>query len=163
MGDFEKIVILQQSLEAARDAHKKALADIEPDLQAVTRTLELLRRGESLRKEYTELTTKTAKLVSVLENDLIAELRQKKTQLLGLIAIARRNGGVLATKDAKRLLLRSGLMKQTKNASNIIYNVIKRSERFKHVGSGTYRLVDIPVRATFKPSEPIDVQTAKPQ
>ncbi|MGB9236135.1 MAG: hypothetical protein WCC04_17135 [Terriglobales bacterium] len=133
MGDFDTIITLQHKLQNARDMAQRDLDQIDRQLQAVTLTLELL------RKEGPSKPTGVAS-----EGDVLAELRTKNTQLAGLVAIARRNGGVLLTKDAKHLLQRSGLMKPSKNASNILYNVIKRSERFEHIGTGQYRLKSRP-------------------
>jgi hypothetical protein len=127
--EFERIMALQRKLMGQRDVAKRELEEIDHQLQAVSLTLELLRKDGS------------SKAVTVTsEQEILTELRTKKTQVPALVAIARHNGGILLTKDAKHLLQRAGLMKATKNASNILYNVINRSERFDHIGSGRYRL-----------------------
>jgi hypothetical protein len=127
---FDRLAELRQQLEDKRDSAKHNFEEKERDLQAVLKTMELL-RSQGREDVVVTLTGEAA---------LVLELRRKKTQLHALIAIARNNGGKLLTRDAKRLLQQAGLMKQTKNASNILYNVINRSERFKHVGSGEYEL-----------------------
>ena len=132
MGDFqefEPIMALQRKLQSLKDVAKRDLEEIDRQLHAVATTLELLRK---------ETSPKVGSVAS--EQEILAELRTKKTQVPALIAIARHNGGILLTKDAKYLLQRAGLMKVTKNASNILYNVINRSERFDNIGPGKYRL-----------------------
>jgi hypothetical protein len=146
MGDsqeFEPIMALQRKLQSQKDVAKRDLEEIERQLQAVATTLELLRK---------ETSQKTVHVTS--EQEILAELRTKKTQVPALIAIARHNGGILLTKDAKYLLQRAGLMKVTKNASNILYNVINRSERFENIGPGRYRLKVSSIAATT-PGNPV--------
>jgi hypothetical protein len=142
--DFESVTALQRKLQSQKDVAKRDLEEIERKLQAVATTLELLRNDGS---------QKTVSITS--EQEILAELRTKKTQVPALVTIARYNGGILLTKDAKYLLQRAGLMKVTKNASNILYNVINRSERFENIGPGKYRLKGLPSIATTTPGNPV--------
>jgi hypothetical protein len=61
--------------------------------------------------------------------------------LEALTKIAKANNNRLKLITAKDLLLRAGVTKSRKNANNIIFNVIKRSELFKRVAPGEYELV----------------------
>jgi hypothetical protein len=137
MGDaqvIERLLAVKQRLETKRNAAKRDMEVTEQRLQAITTTLDVL------REEFT-VNTREAAVEEPQTEELVKELRKKKTQLQALVAIARRNSGILYTKGAKELLMRSGLMKvSTKNGSNILYNVINRSERFENVGVGKYRL-----------------------
>lgn len=62
------------------------------------------------------------------------------TQVQALVTIARHNNGIVRAQEAKRLLIRAGVMRQTKNSTNIIHAVIVRSEKFEKVKPGEYRL-----------------------
>ena len=128
----EGILALKNRLQDERDTTKRDFDESERRLQAVMTTLAVLME-ESLPAPIVHV-------VNLEEERLVEELRTKHTQLQGLIAIAHRSNGMVTTKDAIRLLQRSGLMSQTKNASNILYNVINRSERFDQLGNGKYRL-----------------------
>jgi hypothetical protein len=127
---FATLLRLRDKIEQSRDIAKHHVEEHERQLRAINTTIELL-RTDGFSPELAEI-SKT--------EDLIKELKGKTTQLAALIVIARKNNGVLRTVEAKELLQRSGLMKPTKNAANILYNVIMRSERFEHVSPGTYRL-----------------------
>lgn len=131
---IDGLMTLKSKLQAIRDTAKRDFDEADRKLQAVTTTLAVLMEENAPRP--------AAQVGIVGVDRLVEELRTKKTQLQGLIAIARRNGGMLYTKDAKHLLQRSGLMSQTKNASNILYNVINRSERFRHIKAGEYQLIE---------------------
>jgi hypothetical protein len=75
---------------------------------------------------------------------------QGLTQLQALVKIAKANNNRFKLSIAKDLLLRAGVTKSPKNANNIIFNVIKRSERFKWVAHGEYELLSdgqLPFRA----------------
>jgi len=146
VSDFEQILALQRKIQDMRDIAREDLKEFEAKLQAIATTLELLRKDAN----------RAVPVPPTAEQILFTELRTKKTQLAALIAIAKHNGGILRTRDAKPLLQRMHLMKVTKNASNILYNVINRSERFDNVGPGVYRLrpigVQVVVNGTTEPS-----------
>lgn len=62
------------------------------------------------------------------------------TQVQALVAIARRQNGLIRAQEAKRLLIDAGRMRKTKNSTSVIHSVIIRSERFERVNPGEYRL-----------------------
>ena len=64
------------------------------------------------------------------------------TQVQALLAIAKHYNGVIRAQEAKRLLIRAGVMRETKNSTNIIHAVILRSEKFERIRPGEYRLRD---------------------
>lgn len=72
----------------------------------------------------------------------IAKLR-KLTQVQALVAIAKHNEGIVRAQEAKRLLIKAGVMRQTKNSTNIIHAVIVRSEKFERVRPGEYQLKEM--------------------
>ena len=57
-----------------------------------------------------------------------------------VIAIAKHNGGVVRTQDAKRLMIKAGIMSQTKNSTNMAHNAINRIDKFERIAPGEYRL-----------------------
>lgn len=65
---------------------------------------------------------------------------RKLTQVQALLVIAKHFGGAFKAQEAKRLLIRAGVMRETKNSTNIIHAVIVRSEKFDKVRPGEYRL-----------------------
>jgi hypothetical protein len=62
------------------------------------------------------------------------------TQVQALTVIAKHYGGTFKAQEAKRLLIRAGVMRETKNSTNTIHAVIRRSEKFDPVRPGEYRL-----------------------
>lgn len=77
----------------------------------------------------------------------IAKLR-KLTQVQALLVIAKHYGGTFKAQEAKRLLIKAGVMRETKNSTNIIHAVIVRSEKFEKVRPGEYRLKELPPTPT---------------
>ena len=71
-----------------------------------------------------------------------------------VIAIAKYNGGIVRTQQAKRLMIKAGIMSPTKNATNMAHNAIKRSDKFDWVSAGEYRLkaARLPQGPTFDPA-----------
>ena len=65
---------------------------------------------------------------------------QGRTQLQALIIIAKIGNGQFKANEAKKLMLRAGLISNPKNASNIVYSLIKKSEAFQRISKGVYRL-----------------------
>jgi hypothetical protein len=95
----------------------------------------------------------------------IARLR-KLTQVQALTVIAKHYGGTFKAQEAKRLLIRAGVMRETKNSTNIIHAVIVRSEKFEKVRPGEYRLKNAVAkpdligtenvnRGAYAPSKPV--------
>jgi len=72
---------------------------------------------------------------------LIGELHGL-TQKEALVKIAKANKGVLHTKAAKSVMLRAGLIKSSKNASQIIFNTVLKSGLFVKAAPGEYELLE---------------------
>lgn len=76
-----------------------------------------------------------------LENDAFPyEIIKGMSQTRATIAIARHFGGVIRTKVLAKVLMESGVLKRTKNASSIASRLIVGSERFEKISDGLYRL-----------------------
>ena len=85
---------------------------------------------------------------------------QGKTQIQALRLIARAGNGQFKVKDAKRLMLQAGLIQNPKNASTIVYNVIKRYDFiFEKVDPGVYKLRE---RTVLRPTA-LSVQAVSPR
>ena len=124
--DFPELRELKQILERRLETLRHQAAEVEKQLISVTTTLGLLQQGQF----------ETRDLFTVVPSDL-----QGLTQLQAIVKIAKANNNRITMKTAKDLLIRSGLTKTAKNANNIIFNVITRSEMFKRVAPGEYELL----------------------
>lgn len=144
----------RKDLFEKRERLAQPLQEIDQEIQHLDGTL------HSLQKNHT---------ISFPKEELfpIGKLR-KLTQVQALVMIAKHNGGVVRAQEAKRLLIKAGVMRQTKNSTNIIHAVIVRSEKFERVRPGEYRLKlenqtenGETVRRIAR--LPFEVQAAKPQ
>jgi hypothetical protein len=119
---------LMSALEQRVNKLRIDLRGAEKELQAVVTTIELLNRG----KVDTEAEA----------NDYLREFKGL-THIEALVKFAKDNGNNrFRMSEAKRLLVAAGLIKSKKNASNIIFNDIQRSELFRRVAPGEYELMD---------------------
>ncbi len=58
--------------------------------------------------------------------------------------LANRGGGVVKVREAKRMLLETGLTASKNCASQVATSTIVRSGRFEWMAPGTYRLAEYP-------------------
>lgn len=136
---------LQEKLEKMR----KPIAQLEADLQHIQGVIAFYQRNAA-NKMVVEVeeaineamaTIPTARLKGLSHSDAV-------------IAIAKYNGGVVRTQEAKRIMIKAGIMSKTKYSTNMAHNAIKRTEKFERVSPGEYRLKEIEpkpkdVRALF--------------
>jgi hypothetical protein len=127
---FPEVEDLKRNLRAQLDTLTVQLTELKRQLESVETTCKLLKEQESGGKAFMQLAG------SIFASDL-----KGLTQLEALTKIAKANNNRLKLITAKDLLLRAGVTKSRKNANNIIFNVIKRSELFKRVAPGEYELV----------------------
>jgi hypothetical protein len=120
----------RKDLLEKRERLAKPLLEIDQEIQHVDGTLRSLQKNQNLSFPKEELFP-------------IAKLR-KLTQVQALDVIAKHNGGLVRAQEAKRLLIKAGVMRETKNSTNIIHAVILRSEKFERVRPGEYRLKETP-------------------
>jgi hypothetical protein len=116
----------RKDLLERRERLAQPLQEIDQEIQHVDGTLRSLQKNHTLSFPKEELFP-------------IGKLR-KLTQVQALVVIAKHNGGIVRAQEAKRLLIKAGVMRQTKNSTNIIHAVILRSEKFDRVRPGEYRL-----------------------
>jgi hypothetical protein len=120
-------------IENLRSSIEKELSAAEADLATITGAI-----------AYCERQAKDAAEIMVIgvNHDVAAPA----PKLLGLthkqavIAIARQNNGIVKSGEAKRLMIRAGIMAPTKNASRMVHNAIKTSKMFDPIAPGEYRL-----------------------
>lgn len=118
-----------RNLKSKRDELMAQMERLDKDIEHLNGAIALFEK-----EALSQLT-----LVSPSTDFPIGKLRNL-TQLQAVIAIADHNGGMVRAQDAKRLLIRAGVMRETKNSTNITHNVIIRSKLFERVGPGEYRL-----------------------
>jgi hypothetical protein len=120
----------KKKLLARRERLMLPVQEVEQEIEHVTATI------RSLQKPPGPAVSVTATLTVDFP---IGKLR-KLTQVQALTVIAKHYGGTFKAQEAKRLLIKAGVMRETKNSTNIIHAVIVRSEKFEKVRPGEYRL-----------------------
>lgn len=131
-----------QDLEELRDAVaqrvsrlRAELQETDKKLQAIITTMELLGRG-SVETEA--------------QADSYLKQFRGLTHVQALAKVARDSGNNrFKITDATKLLVAAGLIKSKKNASNIVFSDIQRSEKFRRVAPGEYELIEKPVSSTL--------------
>jgi hypothetical protein len=117
----------RKSLFEKRENLARPLREVDELIEHVDATL------RSIQKPAVSVTA------TVTVDFPIGKLR-KLTQVQALTVIAKHYGGTFKAQEAKRLLIKAGVMRETKNSTNIIHAVIVRSEKFERVRPGEYRL-----------------------
>lgn len=123
-----------QNLINRRDALRKPIVEIEREMEHVAATIHSFERDAVIT---TEPLLKLSEEVPIQLSAL-----QGLTQLQAIVEIAKCKGGIVRAQDAKSLLLRSGLMRKTKNSTNIVHSTILRSGKFERIAPGEYRLLN---------------------
>ena len=126
---LDELVALKDRLQARAVKVKQKLAEIEKQVEAVSITLNLLKRGEDGEEPTVNISAR--------------ELQGMK-QLEALVYVAKQNNGRVRIMDAKQLLGKAGIMKLGKNSYGVLYTVITRSGKFKRSGPGEYELLAEP-------------------
>jgi hypothetical protein len=120
----------RQELLTKRDSLFKPLQQLDEELEHISAAILSLQKCSQ----------KPAQDLNAIEFP-IGKLRGF-TQVQALVAIAKHNNGVIRAQEAKRMLIRAGVMRETKNSTNVIHAVIIRSEKFERIRPGEYRLKD---------------------
>ncbi len=115
-------------LKAKQQSLMDEISGLEKTLEHLNATIRLL------EKETTQAESRQAEFP-------IGKLR-RLTQLQAVVTIAKYNGGIVKAQEARHLMIRAGVMRDTKNSTNITHNVILRSEKFERIAPGEYRLKD---------------------
>jgi hypothetical protein len=114
--------VIQHLLEHKRDLMSKRellfrpLQNIDKEIEHVTATI------ASLQKKGVPVS-----FTATLSVDFPLAKIRGRTQVEALVEIAKHYDGIVRAQEAKRLLIRAGVMRETKNSTNIIHAVILRS------------------------------------
>ena len=127
--DAENLVELRDRLRERVKVLRQQLDEAERQLSSVTVAMELLGYKGASPIDDSIRSIEPASLKGL-------------TQEQALVRIAKSNNGKFLVAVAKRLLLAAGLIKNPKNANNIIYNVIARSGKFNRLNAGEYGLIE---------------------
>ena len=130
LADFKR------ELMEKREKLLRPLQQLDKDLDAVTGAITAMQRFAHMPEPAPALEFPITQLRGL-------------TQVQALVAIAKHNDGIIRAQEAKRMLIKAGVMRETKNSTNIIHAVILRSEKFERVRPGEYRLKE----AQAKPKE----------
>lgn len=113
------------SLHAQEKEIEEQLTQVRSNIDAAQLVLSLLREQRGLPAH---------------PGDPLVERVRGMTHMQALITIADANDGVVRVREAKRILLQSGLKKNPKTAAQGITSALVRSDRFEHTGKGEYTL-----------------------
>jgi hypothetical protein len=109
---------------------------------------QLLRPVQALDKKLSGITAALAVLLEEPKKELapagmsdfpLAKLKHLSHRQ-AVIVLARHNGGTIKAQDARRILIQSGIMSDTKNSTNMAHNAILQSGAFERIGRGEFRL-----------------------
>ena len=130
MNEATDLRNIQKKLVAQVADLERQLSEARKDLAAVNRSLELLNPSPNSSAAVEH------------RPDLGVEIEEIQGQeiLDALLLIARKNNGVLRTRQARKLLQQAELLPAGPRSSNILWKAIVQSEMFEHVKQGEYRL-----------------------
>jgi hypothetical protein len=144
--------VLEKNIQDKLEKLRKPIAQLEADLQHIQGTIAICQRNDN--KTITESEETVTEVIPRLKGLNHAD---------AVVAIAKHNGGIVRTQEAKRIMIKAGIMSRTKNSTNMAHNAIKRSERFEKVSPGEYRLKQgsvhvqaIPERETLPLRPPVN-------
>ncbi len=120
----------KKKLLVRRERLMLPLQEVEQEIEHITATIRSLQKPPQPAAGFT----------ATLTVDFPIGKLRKLTQVQALTVIAKHYGGTFKAQEAKRLLIQAGVMRETKNSTNIIHAVIVRSEKFEKVRPGEYRL-----------------------
>jgi hypothetical protein len=147
---YTDLMKIRDRLDRRHSELQSELADVTRKLESVSMTLALLDDGETespASSPETEVTLRGSFSYGTATGSVDVASLRGMTQVKALEKIAEHSGGQFTTTAAKRFLIQADLIKNPKNANNIIFSVIQRSGKFERVEPGVYRLVaDKPVR-----------------
>lgn len=108
------------------------ITSLEKDLEHLNATIHLLEKESAMSLVSAELLPS--------ERDFPTGKLRGLTQPQALMVIAKHYGGTIKAQDAKRIMIKAGVMKETKNSTNITHNLILRTGKFERIAPGEYRL-----------------------
>lgn len=154
-ASYADLIFLRERLDKEQSQLLDRINEVQEQLNAVNVVIALL-RGEAMplshrfkMRESQDQIQKTTPTQALLPSTIppFSDSLKGKTQLEALKMIAQSHAGQLRATEARRLLIKAGLIRTPKNAASIIFNVIKKSGLFERMSPGVYRLIDTPAPA----------------
>jgi hypothetical protein len=128
---------VEQMLRRKVEELKKPVVQAEEDLRNVIGTIAIYERNPRLLEIRLRDAANITDNVST-EKPVLSLRGMTHTQ--AVLAIAKRNGGIIKAQDAKQLMIHAGVMRDTKNSTHMVHNAIINSDRFERIGRGEFRL-----------------------
>ena len=126
---YEELELIKAKLSEKTRKLGVELHDAEEALRAVSLAIRVWKNEGAVAASKIEL------------NPQLREFRGL-TQVQALVKLAKDSGmNRFKMRDAKRILVEAGLIKNPKNANTILFTAIQRSEKFKRVAPGEYELI----------------------
>ncbi len=122
-----ELTSLMGKLRKQKNELQSQLNSLDGQLEAVETTLNLL-----VGKPAT----------SIEDHELVYEI-QGKTHIDALGIIAGKNNNRLKVTDAKRIMMKAGMIRNPKSALSMLYTIMNRSGKFVRIRPGEYRLTDV--------------------
>jgi hypothetical protein len=122
---------VRTKIEDLRKSIEKELSAAEVDLNHILGAISYYERESNETKQFM--------LANVAHEWELPKLRGM-THKEAVVAIAKKNNGIVRSQDAKRLMIRAGIMRETRNSSRMVHNAIKGTNLFDSIGPGEYRL-----------------------
>ncbi len=122
---------IRRKIEELRKSIEKELSVAEADLSHIVGAIAFYERDTNANRQF---------VLSNVASEWEAPKLRGMTHKQAVVAIAKHNNGVIKSREAKKLMIRAGVMSETKNASRMVHNAIKSTNRFVSIGPGEYRL-----------------------
>jgi len=132
----EMLTKLRADAKELEEHMEKMCKPLKADLEAIRAAIAVYER-KAKEKILGEV------CVDVLSGTISPSKLHGLTHEQAVIKIAKNNGGIVRTQAAKRLMIRAGIMRETKNSTNMTHNAIKRTNKFERVSPGVYRLKEM--------------------
>jgi hypothetical protein len=128
---------VKRDLSAKREKLLRPVQDVDKEIEHITAALAVILRSGTEDEKGNPLGFPLKKLRGM-------------TQTQALLEIAKYNGGTIKTLEVKPILIGSGIMRSTKNSARMIHGLISRSEAFRRIGRGEYRLKEAEAKTSDK-------------
>jgi len=142
---IEQLKKVAETIRRKNEEAKSILVQGEEDLRNILGTISFYERNSlMLEVSAPKVSLENMTVVGIFGASSLRGMSHRQA----VITIAKHNGGIVRTQEAKRLMITAGVMRDTKNATHMVHNAIISSERFVRIGRGEYRLrVPAPVPA----------------
>lgn len=151
MNSGDEIVV--NRLRAKANELQEKLEEIRKTLEHIQGVLALYQPAPAPKISLVELENASAETNADIPTSRLKGLSHEAAA----IAIAKYNGGIVRTQEAKRLMIKAGIMSVTKNSTNMAHNAINRSGKFERISPGEYRLKECIPLVSARPATREDI------